>query len=85
MKVWLFRTVTRLHNKVTTEIIPCASMKIAKACLIFRLENIKQMSSFQESENISKHNDDAFVICNPEEKYWLSIQEEEIRESPWEM
>ena len=72
-------------GETSVEIVPCATKKIAKSCIDFRKEEFSLLDSFQDYGDIEYLNDALLVSCTPNERYYLSIFEEEVRtKSAWE-
>lgn len=74
-----------MNGETSIEVIPCATREIAWSCMEFRREEISQLDSFQENGDIEYLNNALLITCTPNERYYLSITEEEVREkSAWE-
>ena len=72
-------------GETSVEIVPCATKKIAKSCMDFRKEELSLLDSFQDYGDIEYLNDALLVSCTPNERYYLSSFEEEVRtKSAWE-
>ena len=72
-------------GETSVEIVPCATKEIAKSCMDFRKEELSLLDSFQDYGDIEYLNDALLVSCTPNERYYLSILEEEVRtKSAWE-
>lgn len=85
MKIWIFKMEATTFGETSVEIVPCATKEIAKSCMDFRKEELSQLDSFQENGDIEYVNDTLLVSCTPNERYYLSIFEEEVRtKTAWE-
>ena len=85
MKIWIFKMEATTFGETSVEIAPCATKEIAKSCMDFRKEELSQLDSFQDYGDIEYLNDALLVSCTPNERYYLSIFEEEVRtKSAWE-
>lgn len=72
-------------GETSTEIIPCATEEIAESCMEFRKAEITQLDSYQKNGDIEYLNDTLLITCTPNERYYLSIWEEEVRiKNAWE-
>ena len=85
MMIWIFNMEATTFGETSVEIVPCATKKIAKSCMDFRKEELSLLDSFQDYGDIEYLNDALLVSCTPNERYYLSIFEEEVRtKSAWE-
>lgn len=85
MKIWIFKMEATTFGETSVEIVPCTTKKIAKSCMDFRKEELSLLDSFQDYGDIEYLNDALLVSCTPNERYYLSIFEEEVRtKSAWE-
>lgn len=74
-----------LLGETSVEIVPCVTKEIAKSCMEFRKEELMQLDAFEKHGDIEYLNDALFINCTPNERYYLSIFEEELRtKSAWE-
>lgn len=74
-----------LLGETSVEIVPCATKEIAKSCMEFRKEELVQLDAFEKGGDIEYLKNALFINCTPNERYYLSIFEEELRtKSAWE-
>lgn len=74
-----------LFGETSVEIVPCATKEIAKSCMEFRKEELMQLDAFEKNGDIEYLNDALLITCTSNDRYYLSIYEEEIRtKTAWE-
>ena len=86
MKIWIYKRESIVSDdEIEIKVVPCISKEIAKSYFDFDKEELSQLDSFQDYGDIEYLNDALLVSCTPNERYYLSIFEEEVRtKSAWE-